>query len=377
MPNKLTAVSLFSGCGGFDWGAQQAGVEILWANDIDLSAADAYQATFPLVHFHNRDIKGLPSSEIPEADVLIGCYPCTGFSQASRRRGRLATSPRDLTQNKGNYLYEEFLRALTRVKPRYLFVENVEGMLSAKSGEFFDAQMRGFKEAGYRMSFAKLNASAYGVCQTRERVFIVGVRRDIKFRYEFAPPTHVPYSVVEAAEEELAEAVRRANVGLPPLRKKTEKCRSSKWTKIWRTKDKACPEELLTMERFISLEQLLMGKCWKDDDFFHVPFHGHYLTRNRKRLWGQPSFTIVAHGHHVPLHPGGLPMVPVGKDKWALQGSFNRRLSWRECAAIQGLPESAVPSGSLSDKYRVVGNAVPPAFGKALLSPVVEFENSL
>ncbi len=69
-------------------------------------------------------------------------------------------------------------------------------------------------------------------------------------------------------------------------------------------------------------------------------------------------------------------MTFVEKDKWQLNGDDNRRLSWRECARLQGLPDRIAPSGSLLDCYRVVGNAVPPPFGKALLTPVIRHENA-
>ena len=84
MAGRLIAVSLFSGTGGFDYGASQAGVDVIWANDIDPHAAAAYQRLFPEVEFQAGDVRGI--QEFPQADVLIGCYPCTGFSIAARRR---------------------------------------------------------------------------------------------------------------------------------------------------------------------------------------------------------------------------------------------------------------------------------------------------
>ena len=77
----LQAVSLFSGCGGFDWGAAMAGVEIIWANDIDRSAAMAYKSLFPDVEFVLKDVQTI--NAFPKADIMIGCYPCTGFSIAA------------------------------------------------------------------------------------------------------------------------------------------------------------------------------------------------------------------------------------------------------------------------------------------------------
>jgi DNA (cytosine-5)-methyltransferase 1 len=313
----MKAVSLFSGCGGFDWGATQAGVEIVWANDIDAHASAAYRQLFPNVEFHEGDIAD--AKTFPEADILIGCYPCTGFSLAARRRWKHRTE-RNLKANRGNFLYRQFLRALTQVKPRFLFVENVRGMSSADDGWFLRRQIGLYRRFGYDVTYQLLDARDYGVAQSRKRLFLVGVRRDEGFTYQFPVPSH--------------------------------------------GEDRA--------EKHLVLSDVIAGMPeWPVGEFSEIRFHGHYLTRNRKRLWHQPSFTIVAHSHHVPLHPMGEPMVYVEKDTWALQGDVNRRLSWRECVAIQGLPSRLDWVGNLDHMYKIVGNAVPPAFGRALLEPVV------
>lgn len=322
---KLIAISLFSGCGGFDFGASQAGVDFLWANDIDPVAGSAYRSIFPDVEFHVGDVREVRF--FPRADVLIGCYPCTGFSLAARRRWK-QREERDLTAIKGNFLYLEFLRVLEQSNPKYFFVENVRGMVSAKEGWFFEQQLEGFKQSGYTVHHNLLHAPSYGLPQSRQRVFLVGVRNDIaqEFEYKFLPPTHGP----------------------------------------------TAPRPYTTLRDAIGDMPL-----WPKGEFSEQCFHGHYLTRNRKRAWDQQSYTIVANADHVPLHPHGEPMSFVKKDTWQLNGDFNRRLSWRECARLQGLPDNISPSGTLSDRYRVVGNAVPPPFGKALLTPVVNFESGL
>lgn len=321
---KLTAISLFSGCGGFDFGAAQAGIDFLWANDIDPVAGSAYRSIFPDVDFHVGDVRDVRS--FPKADVLIGCYPCTGFSLGARRRWKDRTE-RDLTAIKGNFLYLEFLRVLAQSRPKYFFVENVRGMLSAQQGWFFEQQLQGFRDAGYTVHHKLLYAPDYGLPQSRQRVFLVGIRNDIArdFTYQFLTPTHGP------GREHPYRTLRDA-IGDMPL--------------------------------------------WPTGEFFDQKFHGHYLTRNRKRGWDEQSFTIIANASHVPLHPQGSPMTFVEKDKWQLNGDDNRRLSWRECARLQGLPDRIAPSGSLLDCYRVVGNAVPPPFGKALLTPVIRHENA-
>jgi DNA (cytosine-5)-methyltransferase 1 len=319
MAAKLTAVSLFSGCGGFDWGAKQAGIEIIWANDIDVHAAAAYRSIFPDVEFVHDDIQNI--SSFPKADILIGCFPCTGYSIAARRRwgNRLV---RNLQSDDTNFLYWQFLRVLEQIRPKFAFIENVGGMVSADEGYFLEEQRFHFRRLRYEATYARLLASDFGSAQARERVFIVLTSYDMRpFTYEFLKPTHGP--------------------------------------------NRTQPRKVLR-DVIGGMEQ------WPAGEFNESPFHGHYLTRNRKRGWDELSFTIVAHADHVPLHPMGEPMRNIGKDAWELQGTLNRRLSWRECAAIQGLPPNIAPSGNLDRKYRVVGNAVPPVFGEVLLRPIVE-----
>ena len=167
--SKLTAVSLFSGCGGFDLGIKECGVDIIWANDIDYHAASAYKSIFKDVEFVHDDIRNIDA--FPNADILIGCYPCTGFSQAAKRKWKHRTE-RDLLSNPNNFLFQEFLRALKAVKPKFIFIENVQGMLSASNGYFLNEQIRGLKNLGFEdVQMKLLNAADYGLPQTRKRVF--------------------------------------------------------------------------------------------------------------------------------------------------------------------------------------------------------------
>ena len=242
---ELTAASFFLGCGGFDWEA---------------------------------------SKIFPQADILIGCYPYTGFSIGAGRRAK-GTASRNLL-------------------------------------------LGGFKNLGYAPQYKLLKAADYGAPQERKRIFIVGIRHDMVkcFNYEFPRPTHGPG----------------------------------------------------TKKPYITMKDAIHGPdTWPEGEFSADKFHGHYLTRNRKRKWTDPSFTIVAHHAHIPLHPMGKPMVRLREDSWALQGKGNGRLSWKECRILQGLPAALNPGIDLTHKYLVVGNPVPPVFAKALLRPVVEYEKKL
>ena len=315
----MRAVSLFSGCGGFDAGLTKHGVDIIWANDIDRHAASAYRSIFPNVEFILDDIGNI--QVFPQADILIGCYPCTGFSVGARRRWK-KRSDRDLKSDDRNFLFHEFLRAIDQVNPKFIFIENVRGMLSASQGYFFEKQLDGLESRGFRKVYHSLiKGEDFGLAQSRRRVFIVGIHESIsEVDYKFPAPTHGPGRI------ETIQTLRDVIGHMPE---------------------------------------------WPEGDFLDKKFHGHYLTRNRKRSWDEPSFTIVANESHVPLHPGGQPMTFVSKDKWKLNGSFNRRLSWRECVAIQGLPSQIDVDGGLFAKYKVVGNAVPPLLAEVISKQLI------
>lgn len=317
----LKAVSLFSGCGGFDLGVSQAGVRIVWANDIEPAAAEAYRQILPNVDFYLGDIQSVKS--FPSADILIGCYPCTGFSVAARRRWK-SSEERDPFLASGNFLFLEFVRALESIRPSWFLAENVRGMLTAGNGWFFNEQLKRFQTAGYHIKWKLLTAADYGVPQERRRVFIVGERDDIQSNFQFPEATYGPDKI-----------------------------------NPWNTQRDA----------------LASLPSWASDEYLAKKFHGHYLTRNRKRSWDSVSYTIVANESHVPLHPSGEPMKYIEKDRWTLQGEINRRFSWRECAVLQGLPWNIELTSGLASKYKIIGNAVPPAFGSVLAKSLLALTN--
>lgn len=326
MADPIQAVSLFSGVGGFDLGLSKSGVEIIWANDINPIAATAYKSLFPNVEFVLDDIERIKS--FPKAEVLIGCYPCTGFSQAAKRRWKNRTK-RDLVKNPKNFLFKEFLRAIRYVKPNIIFIENVKGMLSASNGYFLDEQLQGLTELGFnKVDLKLLNAADYGLAQSRQRLFIVGIHNSLRdLEYAFPEATHSK-----------REDKRPFNT----------------------LRDVICDMPLNP-----------------EGEYYTKEFHGHYLTRNRKRYWDEPSYTIVASQEHVPLHPGGEQMTKLSADQWQLEGDFNRRLSYRECLAIQGLPANMKLEGALTNKYKVVGNAVPPTLANAVSKQLIQDYRSL
>jgi DNA (cytosine-5)-methyltransferase 1 len=297
----MKAVSLFSGCGGSDAGLIKAGFEIVMANDILPYAKEVYEANHPETDYILKNIKLV--EKFPQADILAGCYPCQGFSQGGARQA----------DNKLNYLYKEFARALNIVKPKGFIVENVSGMTTKTFQHLLQDQIKIFSEAGYKVKYQVLNASDYGVAQERKRIFIVGTRNDLQINFDFPLPSH-------GIDGQSKVTIREALCRLP----------------LW-------PDE---------------------NEYYNVDFHWYYMSRNRKRNWDETSRTMVSSARHMLLHPISPDMVKVADDHWEfVTKEPARRFTYKEAARLQGFGELIFPREqevTIENKYKVVGNAVPP-----------------
>ena len=294
----VRALSLFSGCGGSDLALKRLGYDVVWANDIVQVACDTYRDNVAPVIEHGNIVD---FKTFPNADLLIGCYPCQGFTQGGRRD----------SSDSINYLYQEFDRVLRLTSPKAFVVENVNGMLYGTNRQLLENQLRRYRLAGYRVKWQVLNARDYGVPQNRNRVFIVGIRSDLDFEYKFPNPQFGPK----------------------------------------------------TGRKFQSQKTALDGMAeWPVGEFNDEPFHWYYFSRNRRRSWSQPSACIVGHWRHVPLHPMSPPLRRIHTDKWIFsRKDLGRRFAYRECAALQGFPRSFVwKRGSVRQRFQMIGNAVPP-----------------
>lgn len=301
-----TVVSLFSGCGGSDLGLHQAGFETVMANDILSYARDFYERNIGVGEFVLKDVATIKS--FPAAELLVGCYPCQGFSQGGARDA----------SKKINYLYKEFARALKQIKPKAFIVENVSGMTRSTYEHLFKSQLKTFRLAGYKVDFKVLNAANYGLPQERKRLFFVGIRSDLGVRYKFPEPTHG-----EGYDNE-----------------------------------------------FVTQRDVLNHMPeWPEGEFCDQDFHWYYLSRNRYRGWDEPSKTIVSNQRHIPLHPISPSLKKLGPDKWVFESDAPaRRLSYREASVLQGFPREFVfpETGGIASKYTVVGNAVPPPIMRSI-----------
>ena len=278
------------------------------ANDLLPYARDVYQANHPATDYRVGDVAKIDA--FPQAELLVGCYPCQGFSQGGLRD----------PSRKINTLYLEFARALKAIQPKAFIVENVSGMVRKNFAHLLDDQFKVFMEAGYRVKAKVLNAVDYGVAQERKRIFIVGVRDDLGVDYDFPEPTH------GEGRGAAHLSIRDAIGDLPE---------------------------------------------WPDGEFYARDFHWYYLSRNRRQGWDQASKTIVANPRHMPLHPMSPPLKKLEHNVWQFETDAPaRRFSYREAARLQGFSRDFVfpdtERGSLDMRYKVAGNAVPPPLFEAV-----------
>lgn len=323
----MKIVSFFSGAGGLDLGFEQAGFEIIYANEYDKTIWETYEKNHK-AFLDKRDIREINSAEVPDCDGIIGGPPCQSWSEAGKMMG--------FADARGQ-LFFEFIRILKDKQPKFFVAENVVGMLSSTHGDAVPNILKLFNAANYDVSLTLVNASDYGVPQDRKRVFYIGFRKDLNikdFKLHLIKQTIVPLKEV-----------------------------------IWDLKDNVLPAKPLNKtngdECEISNHEYLTGS-----------FSSIFMSRNRVRSWNEPSFTIQAGGRHAPIHPQAPKMVFIEQNKRIFapgKEHLYRRLSVRECARIQTFPDDfKFYYQDVADGYKMIGNAVPVKLAKQVADSVMK-----
>ena len=167
-------LSLFSGIGGFDLAAQRKGYEIVGACEIDKYARQVYSQRFPGIKIW-EDATKIDPKELPDFDLLVGGFPCQAFSIAGNRGG---------FEDARGTLFFEIARIAKQKRPRLLLLENVKGLLNHQGGDTLREIFRVLDEVGYDVEWQVIN-SKYYVPQNRERIFIIGHRKDVAWKPVF------------------------------------------------------------------------------------------------------------------------------------------------------------------------------------------------
>lgn len=383
---KFRVISLFSGAGGMDLGFINAGFEIVWANDFFKEAVESYKKNVDERIVYG-DITKIDSSEMPDnIDLVIGGFPCQGFSVANTKRSM---------KDERNFLYKEMLRVIDDKKPKFFVAENVKGILSMKKGKVFEMIKKDFKKLGYNVDAQLLNAAEYGIPQARERVVIIGNRIGVKNPYP--KPTHWVDSKKYESKKGLKKPVTvEETIGFLSNVRLSDKpitldngmiiynhmAATNVYDKFWGRKYKVKQEDICD---YLKMWRDKAGYTTKkvDEHFGYKYTAGHWFRKDNhsgsipkpsdwwelKKIlgfdnkydkkvttmiekeikfeqslritnWDRPSDTITATS----------PEIHVNRE---------RRLSARECAMLQTFPMNYQFVGSLNVVYRQIGNAVP------------------
>lgn len=361
----MRVISLFTGAGGLDLGFSMAGHEIVWANDFDKYAVETYKYNIEKFstkkHIHFGDICEILGTgneyidhHIPDADIVIGGFPCLGFSIANVGRSM---------EDERNYLYLELLRVISRKQTPFFMAENVKGLENMEKGQVINMILDDFENAGkdfggpgYTVIYNVFNAADFGVPQNRERVIILGVRNDIvdKINLPETPLTnlfdrkrlHIP--TTHSKDGTIHEKIK-------PHEKMNKAYAEWKLGKIENIKELFLNnngEKYAHRTVRDAIEDLPLDHKEDSDTLYN-----HYGTMckvkingrvgNRVTEWDKVSPTIMGRGSGT----GGPLIIP--------HPNLHRRMTIREVARIQTFPDNFIFMGSNSARYRQIGNAVP------------------
>lgn len=322
----MKVAAFFAGAGGLDLGFKKAEFDVVWANEYDKTIWATYEKNFPETHLDKRSILDVQPDDVPDVDGMIGGPPCQSWSEAGAARG---------ADDKRGQLFFEYVDLVAEKKPLFFLAENVSGILFSKHSESLNRILSNFSNLGYNVSYGLLNAHDYGVPQDRHRVIIVGYQTHVnKF---FTPPAPTPAEARKVLKDAIFDL---APTAVPAL----QGTKANEGLEI------------------------------VNHEYMTGSFSTMYMSRNRVRTWDEPSFTIQAGARHAPMHPQAPVMVKLSQNERAFApGSEHlyRRLSVREAARIQTFPDShEFCYSSVVDGYKMIGNAVPVEFAKALAAKI-------
>lgn len=372
---KPKAISLFCGAGGCSLGFNNAGYNIVYASDIDSAAVQTYKTNFPETTVHEKDIQELDCTQLlkdlklkkGELDILIGGPPCQGFSTAGTR---FWDDPR-------NQLLKEYVRCLTEIRPKWFLMENVEGLLTTKGGEYVYEAAQAFIDLGYNIRIDKIYAHEFGVPQRRKRVLIIGNRLGFDFELPI-PLSPATGRIFKNSSVTLSDAL----INLPKPGSDKEAIinydfqSNSQLFEFYQTKTNNVSEHFTPYLNGIHLERikiLRQGQTMKDlpEHLQHESFKKRAFRRvmdgtpskkrggapsGLKRLFAnQPSLTITSAATREFIHP-----------------IEDRTLTIRECARIQTFPDHFEFKGSQSQKVKQIGNAIPPLLAQVFANHIKE-----
>lgn len=324
-PSKLlhryNFIDLFCGAGGITQGLVQAGFNPVASAEISPIASATHERNFPNCHHFCGDIHEFNTQDwlsqvgSPEIHLVVGGPPCQGFSVAGKR------DPNDPR----NHLFQEFVRIVSDIRPWYIVMENVPGILTMKQGKTKQAIIEAFENIGYKnVSVAILESAAYGVPQIRPRAIFIANRLGMQNPYPHPQLVPEQYKPIESAISDLP-----AYEPIPSI--------NHEWTR----------HSASYMER--------IAKVPPGGSLYET-----YVDAFKRQYPGKPSMTIKENHGGTHIHP-----------------HLNRVISAREMARLQSFPDSFIFEGTMKKAMWQIGNAVPPRLAECIGYALIPYLNEI
>lgn len=325
--NGYNVISLFSGCGGSSLGYKMAGFNVRGALEFVEQARETYAVNFPNTPIMFKDIRETSGKELlemaglTELDVLDGSPPCSPFSMAGKREkhwGQVVNYSN--TQQRTDDLFDEYIRMVKEIRPKVCVAENVKGIIIGNAKDYYMSIIQRIRDLGYNVDYRLLDSKDYGVPQSRERVFLIGVRRDIGSPI-FPQPFGYEVSTKDAIEDLMDNGTDQVEIS----------------------------------KRMDNLKYFPSGvgrnEAKKIADSIGLTFYGMHYARDR---WDKPFYTIIQN-HTRPLHP-----------------IVDRVLSIDEGKRLQSFPNDFKLIHSPNRNWERIGRAVPPLLMKSIAGAVLD-----
>lgn len=333
--NEYKVLELFAGAGGLAVGMEKSGLKCVALNEIDKHACETLRKNRPNWNVLEGDIKNFNFSEYHnQVDVVTGGFPCQAFSYAGKRLG--------LEDARGTLFYE-FARAVKEVNPPICIGENVKGLLNHDNGNTLKGMISILDEIGYNVVPVQvLKAINYKVPQKRERLILVGIRKDINVKYEYPKPYKKIYNLKDALKKgELFD------------------------TNVPKSLGAKYPES-----KKVVLDLVPPKGYWRDlpvdiqKDFMGASFYlGGGKTGMARRIgWDEPCLTLTCS--------------PAQKQTERCHPDETRPFTVREYARIQTFPDDWAFAGPMAQQYKQIGNAVPVNLGREVGYSIIKFLNN-
>lgn len=332
------SIELFAGAGGLGLGLEQAGLNAVMLNELNHDACETLRLNRPKWNVIEGDIQDVDFSEFEnKVDFLSGGFPCQAFSYAGNKLG--------FEDTRGT-LFFELARAIQEIKPKIFLAENVRGLITHDGGRTIRTIRNVIDEIGYDLVEPRvLKALQYKVPQKRERLIMIGIRKDFSSKVTYKWPS--PYKRVLTVRDALYKG------------------------DLYKTNVPESPGSNYPQRKKEILDHVPMGGYWRDlpDDLQREYMKKSYFlgggkTGMARRLsLDEPSLTLTC--------------APAQKQTERCHPLETRPLQIREYARIQTFPDNWIFKGSISSQYKQIGNAVPVNFAAALGRSIVSVLNQI